>query len=169
MTESPRSDSTARRRWINLGEIIALAALTISALGLWNSWKSDQKEAPQREEAEAAIPIALKGEISPDGKSMSLAPVEPKHSLESLTLTAVGQDALSVGSSGRIAAEDVQRLVGKPSGKEKNGTLNVKIDARYIEAGQLKRGGARYRITYIWDDGGLFGGRKLRLAGFGRS
>ena len=29
-----------RRRLINLGEVIALAALIISALGLWNSWSN---------------------------------------------------------------------------------------------------------------------------------
>ena len=35
-TESDRR----RRRWINLGELIALAALLVSAAGVWISWKS---------------------------------------------------------------------------------------------------------------------------------
>ena len=51
MTDSPESRAATRRRWITLGEIIALAALAISALGLWNSWKKDDsgQPAPQAE------------------------------------------------------------------------------------------------------------------------
>jgi hypothetical protein len=56
-------------------------------------------------------------------------------------------------------------LVGNAGKDPKPGSLSARIEARYIEAGTLKRGGGRYRISYRWDDGGLFGGDKLRLTG----
>jgi hypothetical protein len=41
----------------------------------------------------------------------------------------------------------------------------VRIDARYVEAGADRRGGASYAQRYKWEGGGLFGGRSLRLVG----
>ena len=166
MTDSSSNDGKARRRWIGFGETIGLAAVIISALGLWNSWRSDEAEKPAPQvEAKAAIPIAFRGRIESDGKAMAIAPVEPGHSLESLTISVAGKPPLSIGSDGRIAASEVERLVGDAGKDAKPGSLTVRIEARYIEAGTLKRGGGRYRIAYRWDDGGLFGGDKLRLTG----
>ena len=165
MADSNTPESKARRRWITLGETIAIAALVISALGLWNSWRSDEAEKPSPPvEKKAAIPVAFRGTIEADGKTMAIAPVEPGHSLESLTLTVPGEPELSIGSDGRLAASDVQSLVGEAT-KGKAGSLGARIEARYVEAGTLKRGGGRYRISYRWEDGGLFGGDKLRLTG----
>ena len=42
------SEQKARRRWINLGEMIALGALVVSALGLWITWKSDNQDKTAR-------------------------------------------------------------------------------------------------------------------------
>jgi hypothetical protein len=166
MTDSSSNDGKARRRWIGFGETIGLAAVIISALGLWNSWRSDEAEKPSPQvEAKTAIPIAFRGRIEGEGKAMAIAPVEPGHSLESLTLSVAGKPPLSIGSDGRIAASEVERLVGDAGKDAKPGSLTVRIEARYIEAGTLKRGGGRYRIAYRWDDGGLFGGDKLRLTG----
>ena len=166
MADSSTHDGKARRRWISLGETIAIGALIISALGLWNSWRSDdaEKPAPQTE-ANAAIPIAFRGKVEADGKVMAISPVEPGHSLESLTVAVAGKPAISVGSDGRLSATDVERLVGDAGKDPKAGSLGARIEARYIEAGKLKRGGGRYRISYRWQDGGLFGGDKLRLTG----
>lgn len=54
--EARASESAAiRRRWITLGEVLAVIAAVISALTLWNSWseRSDSK-AEQRAEAQRA-------------------------------------------------------------------------------------------------------------------
>ena len=165
MDDSPSTESKARRRWITFGETIALAALIISALGLWNSWRSEEEAKPSTpSEVKAGIPIAFRGKVESDGKAMTIFPVEPGHSLESLSLTAGGKPAISIGSDGRLEASEVQQLVGEPS-KDKAGSLVARIEARYIEAGKLKRGSGRYRISFRWDDGGLFGGDRLRLTG----
>jgi hypothetical protein len=167
MTDSPRNEAQARRRrWISLGETVAIAALAISALGLWNSWKPDKAEKrPPPIEAKAAIPIAFRGKIESDGKAMSIAPVEPGHSLESLTMSVAGKPAVSIGSDGQLAAAEIERLVDNTSKDKRPGSLSVRFEASYIEAGTLKHGGGGYRISYRWEDGGLFGSDKLRLTG----
>lgn len=166
MTDSPSPNSTARRRWITFGETIGVLAVVISALGLWNSWRSEEPEKPSPQvEAKVAIPIAFRGSVESEGKSMTIAPVEPGHSLESLTLTVAGKPAVSIGSDGRLAASELQPLVGKPGKDRKPGSLSVRLEARYIEAGTLRRGGGVYLISYRWDEGGLFGSDRLRLMG----
>ena len=166
MPDSPSNDSTTRRRWIGFGETIGLAAVVISALGLWNSWRSDEAQKPSPQvEAKTAIPIAFRGKIENDGKAMTIAPVEAGHSLESLTLSVAGKPAISIGSDGRLDASDVEQLVGDSGKDRKPGSIRTRIEARYIEAGTLKRGSGRSRISYRWQDGGLFGGDKLRLTG----
>jgi hypothetical protein len=166
MTDSPSKDSAARRRWISFGETVGVVAVIISALGLWNSWRNDEAEktSPQVA-AKATIPIAFRGRVESDGKAMTLSPVEPGHSLESITLSAAGKSAISIGGDGRLSASQVQSLIGGPGKDPKPGSLSVRLDARYIEAGTLRRGGGAYRISYRWDQGGLFGGDKLRLTG----
>ena len=44
-------EAPQRRRWINLGELIALAALIVSAAGVWISWKSsaDKDDGPTQD------------------------------------------------------------------------------------------------------------------------
>ena len=166
MTDSPQDSGATRRRWITFGEIIGVAAVAISALGLWNSWRDDRADKPRPQvEAKAAIPIAFRGRIESDGKAMTISPVEPGHALESLALTVAGKPAISIGSDGQLSAAEVERLVGDAGKDPKPGSLNARIEARYIEAGTLRRGGGRYRISYRWDDGGLFGGDRLRLTG----
>ena len=167
MTDSPSNESKARRRrWISFGETVGVIAVVISALGLWNSWRSDEADKPTPQvEAKAAIPVAFRGRVESDGKAMTIAPVEPGHALESLSLSIAGKPAISIGSDGRLAASQVESLIGDPGDDPKPGALSVRLEARYIEAGTVRRGAGRYRISYRWDDGGLFGGDKLRLTG----
>jgi hypothetical protein len=42
------SDSETRRRLITLGEIIAIAALIVSGIGVWIAWKSSIEDKPTR-------------------------------------------------------------------------------------------------------------------------
>ncbi len=167
MTDSPSNESKARRRrWISFGETVGVIAVIISALGLWNSWRSGEADKPKPQvETKTAIPIAFRGRVESDGRAMTIAPVEPGHALESLTLSVAGKPAVSVGSDGRLEASQVEPLVGDPGDDPKPGSLTIRLEARYIEAGTVRRGGGRYRIAYRWDDGGLFGGDKLRLTG----
>ena len=169
MTDNSPEARAVRRRWINLGEFVAVAGLVISGLALWNSWSGDKagdKPAVVEEKAHT-IPLALRGKVADDGKSVVISPVETSHSLDSATVTANGR-SVDVGSDGELSASEVQSLVGRPNDDEKAGSIPVKVAARYVEAGEDRRGGGTYRIRYRWEGGGLFGGRELRISGWSR-
>lgn len=163
-------DSRSRRRWVTFGEIIAVAALIISALGLWITWRSTQNDKPTRVvEQKQAIPLTLRGTADRDGRALVLAPVEAGHALESLTVTIQGSPPIDVGSDGRLSAGDVEAaLKDRDRDRKGAGKVPVRIAARYVEMGAERRGGATYQLRYRWEGGGLFGGRSLRLVGLSR-
>jgi hypothetical protein len=164
-------NESERRRWITLGELIALAALIVSALGVWIAWKSGSKDEPTRiVEQRSAVPLALRGTPDGDGQALAIMPADPSHALESLKVVIKGASPIDVGSDGRLAASDVQAaLKGRDKeAKDVTYSVSVRIDARYVEAGADRRGGGAYVIRYKWEGGGLFGGRSLRLVGLSR-
>ena len=165
------SDPEARRRWINLGETIALAALVVSAVGVWIAWKSSNEDKATRVvEQRQSVPLSLRGSADRDGSVLTIAPVEPSHGLQSLTVTMKGAPPIEVGSDGRLQASDVQLALKDRSKEAKDVThsVPVRIDARYVEMGKDRRGGGTYVLRYKWEGGGLFGGRSLHLLGLSR-
>ena len=162
------ADQAKRRRLITLGEIIALAALIISGLGLWNGWSGRSDKPAVIVETARSVPLALRGKVEEDGKRLAIAPVEAGHALEALTLTAPGKPALDLGSEPRLAASAVEGLINGARKKEGTGSLRVNFIGRYIETGTERRGGGHYWIAYRWTDGGLFGGHSLRVTGMTR-
>jgi hypothetical protein len=166
------SDEKTRRRWINLGELIAIAALIVSATGVWITWKSSNQDKPTRVvEQRSTVPLALRGTPDGDGRTLTIIPADPSHALESLTVSLKGASPIDLGSDGRLAASDVE---GALKGREKEAkdvthSVPVRIDARYVESGADRRGGGTYVVRYKWEGGGLFGGRSLHLVGLSRS
>jgi hypothetical protein len=165
------TDSQTRRRWITVGEVIALAALIVSAAGVWIAWKSSSEDKTTRVvEQRSSVPLALRGSVDSDGSTLTIVPADPSHALESLTVTIKGAAPIDVGSDGRLTASDVEGAL-KDREKEPKGltqAVSVKIAARYVEAGADRRGGGTYVLRYKWEGGGLFGGRSLRLVGLSR-
>jgi hypothetical protein len=166
------SDSESRRRLINLGELIALGALIVSALGVWIAWKSSNHPAEEKPtkvvEQRQAIPLTLRGSADPDGKSLTIAPVEPSHALESLAVTIEGGSPIELGSDGKLAASDVESALKAKDENKGAHSVPVQITAKYVEAGMDRAGGGSYVLRYRWEAGGLFGGRTLRLTGLSR-
>jgi len=165
------SDSESRRRWVTFGEIIGLAALIISGLGLWITWKNSQQDKPTKiVEQKQAVPLALRGIADRDGSSLTISPVDPGHALESLRLTIRGASPIEVGSDGKIAASDVEAALKDRAKETKDRAYSVpvRIDAHYVEMGADRRGGGNYVLRYRWEGGGLFGGRSLHILGLGR-
>ena len=160
------SESERRRRLVTLGELIALAALIVSAVGVWISWKSSDHEVPTRVvEQRTAIPLTLRGKREDDGERLEISPVESSHALESLKVMLPGASSIDVGSDGELAASDVQSALKGHDNEPKDRTLTVlvKIAARYVEAGKEKTASGSYTLRYTWKGGGLFGGRSLHL------
>jgi hypothetical protein len=168
---SETESQARRRRWINLGELIALAALIVSAVGVWIAWKNSSEDKPTRVvEQRSAVPLALRGTADGDGRSLTIAPADPSHALQSLRLTINGAAPIDVGSDGRLSASDVEAAL---KGREKEAkdvthSVPVRIDARYVELGSDRRRGGAYTLRYKWEGGGLFGGRSIRLVGLAR-
>ena len=160
------SDDETRRRWINLGELIALAALVVSALGVWIAWKnSNQDRSARIVEQRSTIPLSLRATAESDGKALTILPADPAHGLESLKISIKGASPIETGSDGRLNASDVETAV-KGRDKEEKGvtySIPVRIDARYVEAGNDRRGGGNYLLRYKWEGGGLFGSRSIHL------
>ena len=163
--ESPRP----RRKWIAFGELIALAALIISGLGLWNSWRGNEsaKTGPTEVvERKSAVPLVLRGRIADEGKRLEIAPVEPGHALQSLTLKLANGQSIDVGSDGELDADRLEAAAEAQNPKRRgDGWIKATISARYVEAGVERTSSRTYAIGYRWD-GGLFGGKSLRLTGF---
>lgn len=160
------SDDESRRRWINLGELIALAALIVSALGVWIAWKnSNQDRSARIIEQRSAIPLSLRATAERDGKALTILPADPSHGLESLTVTIRGASPIEIGSDGRLNASDIETALKQRQKDEKGVTYSVpvRIDAHYVEAGADRRGGGNYLLRYKWEGGGLFGSRSANL------
>jgi hypothetical protein len=161
-------NESERRRWINLGELIAIAALIVSAIGVWIAWKSTSNDQPTRVvEQRQPIPLTLRGTVENDGRELVIAPVEQSHALESLTLTVAGADPIELGSDGNLDADAVQGAIRKDEGKGAH-SVAVKIKARYVEMGKDRTAAGKYVLRYDIAGGGLLGGRSLRLTGLSR-
>jgi hypothetical protein len=164
-------NESEKRRLINLGELIALAALIVSAFGVWIAWKSSNNDQPTRVvEQHQPVPLSLRGSADRDGSTLTISPVDPGHGLQSLSVAIKGTSPIQIGSDGELSASDVQSALKDryKEAKEVMHSVPVRIDARYVEMGKDRRGGGTYVLRYKWEGGGLFGGRSLRLVSLSR-
>ena len=163
------SESEPRRRWVTLGEIIALLALVVSAAGLWLTWKStDEDKTTKVVEQKQAIPLTLRGKAENDGRGLTIEPVEDSHALESLTLTIKGAPPIEIGSDGKLSTSELEAALKARDESKGAHSVPVRVSARYGEMGKDRNATANYVLRYRWEGGGLFGGRSLKLTGFGR-
>jgi hypothetical protein len=163
-------NQSEKRRLINLGELIALAALVVSAIGVWIAWKSSGSDQPTKiVEQRQPIPLTLRAKADREGRALEISPVEASHALESLTLTIKGSEPIQVGSDGSLSAGDLESaLKDRDKDAKGNRSVPVLIDARYVEMGKDRRASGNYVLRYRWEGGGLLGGRSLRLTGLSR-
>jgi len=173
MNDTPTTEAArkSRLRWVTLGEAIAIAALIVSTAGVWLSWQSDgaEKGPTTVVEKKQSVPLALRGKPVDDGRSLEISPADDDHALQSLNIIVAGSSAIDVGSDGELSASDMESALGDKAADGK-GThrVNVRVDARYVDAGKDKNASGSYVISYRWEGGGLLGGRSLRLTGFSR-
>ena len=171
MSDTTEAKRRSRLRWVTLGEAIAIAALIISGVGVWLSWKDSGKDKGTTTilERRQSIPLALRGRSESEGRTLRITPVEDSHALQSLTVTAQGAKPIELGSDGELSARDLESALGEKAADGK-GThrARVRIAAKYVEAGADKSATGSYVITYRREGGGLFGGRSLRLVGLSR-
>ena len=163
------SDPVKPKRGVSIGEGIGLAALFVSALGLWNSWRGDDKPGPTEiVEKKAAVPLVLRGRVEEEGERLIVEPVEPAHALDSLQFAFASGKTIETGSNGALSASVVEDALA--DGTEKtDGQILATVTARYVEVGQERETKRRYAIRYRWAGGGLFEGKRLRIVDFRRA
>ena len=171
MTETPESEARRKSwlRWITLGEAIAIAALVISAVGVWISWKGDDAKPTTVVEKKTSVPLVLRGKVVDDGKALEIAPADSEHALQTLLIKTGAGAPIEVGSDGALSASEFQSALGDkaPDVKGTN-RMSVRITSKYVEAGSDKSATGSYVIAFRWEDGGLFSGRSLRFVAFSR-
>jgi hypothetical protein len=167
-----------RRRWITLGEILAVIAVTISALTLWNSWseRSESKAAKSAEakqsSVEAATLVLVAGE---NGKrTLALRPASAGQSVQSQTILlpsalkvapveTTGEPRIEAKwfDSALIKAREAARLPNDSRGDER---LPVVIITRFLADGDPYEDVALYDIGYTVS-GRLLSGHDVALRG----
>ena len=169
-TPAERAEKAAiRRRWISLAEWVGIAALLVSAVGLWMSW-SDRKADQAERATESAEKSIVTFTASRSGGGAVLALSDPDHRIQEIDVTfppSLGADSQTALSSPQINAKWFDRalLAATDKGKdEREGRLPVLITARWWNGDAQKTDRAIYQVR--WRTAGrLFRGRTVNLEG----
>ena len=164
-----REETTRKRRWLNLAELVAVAGVVIAALGLYLTW-SDRREtaADKVATATAAARLELTATVADDGDTLRLS--DARHDLTDLTIRYPA--ALDI---------EVQRPAGEPAielapfGKallkltdggadDRSGRLPVLITASYVDGDATRTASGIYDIVWRTHGRGIRG-RALDMTG----
>lgn len=164
-----------RRRWITLGEILAVIAVLISGLTLWNSYQERSsseadRAAEKKQQAAKSQTLVLRG----DGgrKKMILTALDPGHAVQSQTIrfpSALGLNPVEDLVEPRIEAGWIREAAGKArkAGADRRAEdrrMPVAITSRFVSGGQTYTDAAIYDVGYR-REGNLLGGAEIDLLG----
>ena len=179
MNESPREreeKAAIRRRWITLGELLTIAAVAISALTLWNSYKeratSEAERTTEAKKAETrSRTLVLKGSVSKEGDRLDLVPTASDQVIQSQTIifpTALKLSAVETTGEARIEADWFASPLRKAREEAKKAPgdlrLPLAITTRYVAGDAAVSDTAVYQIGYGLE-GRLLGGDAVKLKG----
>ena len=101
-----------RRRWITLGEALAVVAVVISALTLWNNWseraESEATSKAQARQASARSRLLVLTASASDGRSLALKPASAEQSVQAQSILfpgALGLAPVQTTGEPRIEAD----------------------------------------------------------------
>ena len=170
--------AATRRRWINLGEVLAVAAVVISGLTLWNSWgdrrdrEATQKVELQQSSARARLLVLTS---SPVGEhELVLNPASGDQAVQSQIVsfpTALGVAPAQTTGKPRIEAawfehalKNARGAAGLPGDSRGDERLPVAITTRFLVGGEAHEDRAIYDIGYTIS-GHWLGGHSVALRG----
>lgn len=173
MSETPAEKAEARairRRWLTIGEIVAVAGVIIAGVSLWISW-ADKRDEASRKAVEASKAKAaetrldLRVSVGDGGDQVTLS--DPAH--EILDTAVAFPKALGVGAQTpvlpRIEASWFGSAVLGATDKgadEREGRLPVLVTVSY-RAGDATRQD-RAIVELVWRTSGrMLAGRELRI------
>jgi hypothetical protein len=174
-TPAERKEAAAiRRRWITLGEVLAVIGVLISGLALWNSWSErstarEERAVEKAKQADKSRIVVLKAGSA--GKRLALTARDPDQAIQGQTLLFPSGFALGAfdTTEPRIEAEWIKRALKKANGKEGkvrgDARMPVAITTRFVADGRAFADSALYDVGYKESDGGLFGGKEVELRG----
>lgn len=174
-TPQDREAAATRRRWINLGEFVAVAGLVIGGIGLWLNWsdrRTDQteKQAKKTAEVRAASRYDIAATVGP--KDDLVFAHDERHALGDITFAFPA--ALGIGTR-TTPAQSVPKdwyeralLKATDGGADaRTGTLPVLATVAYWDGDTERTTRGIYDIVWRTQGGGLFG-RSLHILGFKR-
>jgi hypothetical protein len=171
-----------RRRWINLGEILAVVAVGISGLTLWNSYSERshaeaEKAGDEKKASVKAATLLLKATPSREADRLALAPIGTEQTIQSQVIafpTPLGIANVDTTGDARIEADWFAEELKKArrAAKRKDETIGdeqvpVAITSQFIADGNPHTDVALYDVGYVLE-GRLIGGSRLRLRGLSR-
>jgi hypothetical protein len=151
-----------RRRWMTLGEVLAVAAVVISGLTFWNSYQERssseaERAAEKQAKSEKAQTLILSAKV--DGRNLSLAARDPEQAIQGQTLafpSSLGVKAIDTVDP-RIEAGWIERAANKIRQDAKSGSgdarLPVAITTRFVSGGETYTDTAIYDVGYRIDEG----------------
>lgn len=167
-----------RRRWITLGEVLAVIAIIISGLTLWNSWSERSDSAAvksadaQRASARAATLVLIAADAGE--RALAIKPASAEQSVQSQRIifpTALGAAPAETTGEPRIEAEWFERTLKKareaarlPDNSRGDERLPVVITTRFLVDGKPHEDVALYDIGYTIS-GRLLSGHSVTLRG----
>lgn len=176
-TNADRAEAAAiRRRWITLGEILAVIAVLISGLTLWNSYQERssseaERAAEKKQQAAKTKALVLRGDSG--RKKMILTTLDPGHAVQNQTIlfpSALEVDAVEDLVEPRIEAGWIKeaankaRKVGGAGRRAEDRRMPVAITSRFVSGGQTYTDSAIYDVGYR-REGNLLGGSEIDLLG----
>jgi hypothetical protein len=179
-TEARAEEAAAiRRRWLSLGEILAVLAVSISALTLWLNWmeRSDSQQEKVVESSHAAKKAAtlmLSAQPSSSGDRIDLRPISADQQVQEQTILfpdALGIAPVETAGEPRIEArwfEDALKKAREKSGMPDNSRgderMPVVIKTRFLVDGGAHEDAALYDLGYTIK-GRMLTGHVLALRG----
>jgi hypothetical protein len=168
-TAAEKAEAAAtRRRWINLGEFVAVAGLLIAAVSLWLSWADHSASEADKANASAEKSlITYTASTGQGGAVLTLS--DPDHRIQQIDVAfppslGVGvQTVLEPHISAKwFDAAVLKATDGGPD--QRSGRLPVLITSTWLDGARRKVDRSIYQIA--WRTGGrLFRGRTLDLDG----
>ena len=162
--------AATRRRWINLGEFVAVAGLLIAAIGLWLTWSDRQSDLADRKAEQTAAASAKSRYVVKStmrGNDVVIAP-DDSHSLGDIVVTF--PTALGVPPQ-TSATQTIQEswlksaLLKATDGgaDDQDGKLPVLLTVNYMDGDRQLATTGVFDIVWQTKGGGLLGGRSLKV------
>ena len=178
-SESEKAQAASiRRRWITLGEVLAVVAVLISGLTLWNNW-AERRDSEAIKSAEAQHASTRAGRLALMAASIgkrvvTLKPASSDQSVQSQTITfpsGLGIAPAQTTGEPRIEAAWFESAVKKareaahlPDDSRGDEAVPVAISTRFLVDGEAHEDVAIYDVGYSIT-GHWLGGHTVTLRG----